>query len=767
MSSKPASETASWIPAENEWGLMPQIESDGLVSYVAFSPDGRYALTRNNIWDVASGTPLRQLKCNAPAIFSPDGQYVLAPCEVGAVLWHVETGRQVFQLEHIALARAHIPPRDYAYATNLVFSPDGRYVLTGSGEDSSVCLWDITNGRKLHQVRGLKTPPLFSKISSLAFSPDGAHFFACFLKEAACIWDVDTGREALRLQWKNFGDAILSPDGLRVLTFHHGSNIACLRDAKNGEQISQLKYDWKKRGFFDGIDSATFLPDCRHITASNSSAVWIWEAITGRTLLQFESQPLNKFIAISPDLSRIVFESDKHGVQVFDAATAEEFPRTERSAWGKAVVFSADSKKLLIGEGNKATLWDIDAGKVVCQFGGFSGYTSILRFSPDGSHIISASYFGTGRQLAAHVWDAATGKEVHRQEGYDSHIDVAAFSQDGQRMLTACLCYQIDNGYVRVCDAQTGKKLQELKTQQKVTALAFSPEGQQALVGFYDNTVVLLDIATGKEIFRMEGYTESTPPVKELYPVISLDILIERPERINAVDFSSDGRYVLAGIESWAAKSTVRIESSGHGSRHASGVRCHFVCVWDALTGKKILRLEGHKSRIDRIAFSSATRRILTASDDKTARLWDADTGKELLQLEGDKQRVESATFSADGQIVAGSVYRWDDKTACSIHTTRVWYAATGKKLRQLEGLLATLSPDGKRVLTRVGNAICLWNAESGVEIYRILPYLDGWLVLYPSGHYRCGGVERLALVRGLECRPVDAEFEARWRLRD
>ncbi|GHU34990.1 hypothetical protein AGMMS50256_29460 [Betaproteobacteria bacterium] len=31
-----------------------------------------------------------------------------------------------------------------------------------------------------------------------------------------------------------------------------------------------------------------------------------------------------------------------------------------------------------------------------------------------------------------------------------------------------------------------------------------------------------------------------------------------------------------------------------------------------------------------------------------------------------------------------------------------------------------------------------------------------------------CGGVERLALVRnGTEARPVDAEFEARWRLKN
>ncbi|GHT83843.1 hypothetical protein AGMMS49960_17900 [Betaproteobacteria bacterium] len=63
---------------------------------------------------------------------------------------------------------------------------------------------------------------------------------------------------------------------------------------------------------------------------------------------------------------------------------------------------------------------------------------------------------------------------------------------------------------------------------------------------------------------------------------------------------------------------------------------------------------------------------------------------------------------------------------------------------------------------------VYLWDMNTGEELYRIFPYLDGWLTLYPDGHYRCGGVECLALVRNAtEARPVDAGFEARWRLKD
>src|SRR5262249_3462956 len=65
-------------------------------------------------------------------------------------------------------------------------------------------------------------------------------------------------------------------------------------------------------------------------------------------------------------------------------------------------------------------------------------------------------------------------------------------------------------------------------------------------------------------------------------------------------------------------------------------------------------------------AFSPDGSRIVTASDDKTARIWDAATAKEIAVLRGHADVLRSAVFSPDGSRIV---------TASADETARVWDA--------------------------------------------------------------------------------------------
>jgi WD40 repeat protein len=74
-------------------------------------------------------------------------------------------------------------------------------------------------------------------------------------------------------------------------------------------------------------------------------------------------------------------------------------------------------------------------------------------------------------------------------------------------------------------------------------------------------------------------------------------------------------------------------------------------------------------------SFSPDGERIVTASDDHTARLWDATSGQEIITLRGHEDIVRSASFSPDaGRIVTAS----DD------HTARLWDATTGQEITRI-----------------------------------------------------------------------------------
>jgi WD40 repeat protein len=108
---------------------------------------------------------------------------------------------------------------------------------------------------------------------------------------------------------------------------------------------------------------------------------------------------------------------------------------------------------------------------------------------------------------------------------------------------------------------------------------------------------------------------------------------------------------------------------SADGGRVVTGSDDRTAKLWDTGTGENLITFGGHTAAVRRVGFSPDGTRIVTASDDRSAKLWDAQTGQELLALKAHATEVWSVAFSPDGQrLVTG--------TAGADAIAKVWYAA-------------------------------------------------------------------------------------------
>ena len=125
------------------------------------------------------------------------------------------------------------------------------------------------------------------------------------------------------------------------------------------------------------------------------------------------------------------------------------------------------------------------------------------------------------------------------------------------------------------------------------------------------------------------------------------------------------------------------------------------------------------------VAFSPDGSKVLTGSDDNTARLWSASDGSPIGQPMKHSNWVRAVAFSPDGSKVL---------TGSSDNTARLWSASDGSPIGQpmkhSDWVLAVaFSPDGSKALTGSSdNTARLWSAADGSPIGQPMKH-SGWVL--------------------------------------
>ncbi len=331
----------------------------------------------------------------------------------------------------------------------VAFSPDGRYVLSGSGQPPRDSLTEADFTVRLWDVQAALEQRLTSAAESCVVSSD-----------AASDSPVRRVRERVRLL-----------------------------------------------GHTDQVTGVAFLPDGqRCLSASYDATLRLWDLGTGRELRRFVGHADRVLaIAVNSD-GRLALSGACDGrLRLWDLERGREarcFPEHKR--WVMSVAFSPDGRLALSGglDGG-VRLWEVASGReVTARFHGglFDGIWAALRrhrsprFAGHAQAVTSAAFDPSGRQILTggidrtlRLWEVGSGAEVRRFAGHEMGVTTLALSADGRRAVSGSL----DNT-VRLWDVDTGQELQRFTGHTNVVSgVAFSPDGKLIVSGSADATVRL------------------------------------------------------------------------------------------------------------------------------------------------------------------------------------------------------------------------------------------------------------------------------------
>ncbi|MBF0519525.1 MAG: glycosyltransferase family 39 protein [Nitrospirae bacterium] len=255
---------------------------------------------------------------------------------------------------------------------------------------------------------------------------------------------------------------------------------------------------FKPSGFDGGVNSVAVTPNGKYVVAAGG-----WDNIIKSKfsikLIDIESGALVREFAYNPQpiksLNVMTDGSSVTGVLgntiiQWDITTGNKIKsfigHKERI---NTIALTPDGKHLLSSARNDSLkVWDVHTSKEIRSFNALKNKALTIAITPDGRYAVSA---GTDNLLR--LWDIKTGVEIKTFSGNTEDIKNITISKNGKYMITSGGC----DGTIKMWNIVNGDEIKtNLGQANAVSSFAMTPDGKMVVVGSWDGTVSVWDLAS-------------------------------------------------------------------------------------------------------------------------------------------------------------------------------------------------------------------------------------------------------------------------------
>lgn len=645
--------------------------------------------------------------------------------------WVTESFEYRFLAEQLRCRDPEFTSSNRLAATCASFTPDGRRLVVGTSS-ATLVIYEVGTWKQLSEIaiRTNDDDVIWKSTSVIRSSPKGEQMvIGGELTDGQGGWSiVDLSSPETTVEHRtesSVTDVDVTPDGLIIVATYDGAIQAWGEDSEEPIWMEPMADDDLLTPESDDYSTAVAARRVRLATNGEMVAIAGYESHkltlrqthTGRLLSEIPFEHSIRSIRFASDQSHLAV-SLRVGIDLisFDA-------QGRRQSEGRipdradALAFSPNGREIAAADAfGGASIFSLHSRRQVDRYLHSTGMTTVhnLEYSADGLYVAAIDAFGVLK-----VWNMEATRPTS-QAGSTHGRSFQRFTVSPNKQQLAI--WKLDRMGVRIWDVADGSMV-EFGEHQDVFGMTFSPDGSQvATCG--DNGLVCIWNVSSPERPSRRLHTGLVGPMAAAFSpdgtrlavsgrsgVFVWNLMTDRQRHLKgypqgcclfALDFSMDGRYLVAGGGEWM-----------YYTPNDQGV----TRLWDLTQdANKPSHEIDHRLIVYDVDFHPRKNVVAASGLDGTVHILDLDSNKKDT-LSEESRWVTGLAYSPDGSRLVtaspGQVTFWDSESFEQIGTLDV-----NEQVRRV-GFL----PDGTGLVTA--------SSEGFVRVWKALP------PAMPSGWHR------------------------------